>query len=268
MTIKLANNLVACESLTQEHLQMGQLLESLERSISLGELEEARAVMAQIEPAMNTHFACEEQVLFPAVSPYHPMVLMEMEHEELIALRTQFQDLLNQSKRGDADLSVIQTTGNQFISNMLDHIGREDAGIFPACERSLSDNEKASVITGMKSLREKACDAALPTPTPPVRSFEVFRINLQSAAEKPLFSERLLDNGVLEMKHLVIKAGESVPSHWALKQGTLVCLSGDSVFTANQEQVALKAGVSIVMSPQVLYGLEAHTDCHFLLLLI
>jgi quercetin dioxygenase-like cupin family protein len=244
MTIKLANNLVACESLTQEHLQMGQLLESLERSISLGELEEARAVMAQIEPAMNTHFACEEQVLFPAVSPYHPMVLMEMEHEELIALRTQFQDLLNQSKR------------------------REDAGIVPACERSLSDNEKASVITGMKSLREKACDAALPTPTPPVRSFEVFRINLQSAAEKPLFSERLLDNGVLEMKHLVIKAGESVPSHWALKQGTLVCLSGDSVFTANQEQVALKAGVSIVMSPQVLYGLEAHTDCHFLLLLI
>jgi len=268
MTIKLASALVACESLIQEHRQMEQRLESLERLLSLGELEQARSVMAQIEPEMNTHFSCEEQVLFPAVSPYHPMVLMEMEHEELMALRTQFQHLLNQSEIGDAELGVIQTTGNHFISNMMDHIGREDAGIFPACERSLSDSEKTSVIMGMKSLREKACDVGLPTPTPPVRSFEVFKINLQSPVEKPLFSERLLDNGTLEIKHLIIKAGESLPSHWSLKQGTLVCLSGDGIFRANQEQVDLRAGVSIVMSPQLLHNIQAHTDCHLLLLLM
>jgi len=225
MTIKLASNLVACESLIREHRQMEQRLESLESAISEGDLEQARSMMAQIELEMNTHFACEEQVLFPAVSPYHPMVLMEMEHEELRALQTQFQDLLNQSEIGNAELGVIQTTGNHFISNMLDHIGREDAGIFPACERSLSDSEKASVITGMQSLREKAGDVGLPTHTPSVRSFEVFKINLQNIAEKPLFSERLLDNGTLEIKHLIIKAGESLPSHWSLKQGILVCLS-------------------------------------------
>ena len=268
MTIKLASNLVACESLTQEHRQMEQQLESLERALSMGELEQARSMMARIEPEMNTHFACEEQVLFPAVSSYHPMVLMEMEHEELIILRTQFLDLLNQSEIGGAELGAIQTTGNHFISNMLDHIGREDAGIFPACEQSLSDSEKASVITEMKTLREKACNVGLPTPNPSVRSFEVFKINLQTPAEKPLFSERLLNKGIFEIKHLIIKAGESLPSHWSLKQGALVCLSGNGIFRVNQEQFDLKTGVSIVMSPKLLYSIQAHTDCHLLLLLI
>ena len=100
MSSTTASQLQVCESLIREHRQMETMLSQLEQSLSglshqgADPVNAMRAVMAQVVPEMNTHFACEEQVLFPAVSPYHPMVLMEVEHEELMALRQQLLDLL------------------------------------------------------------------------------------------------------------------------------------------------------------------------------
>jgi len=263
----LTSHLQACESLIQEHRQMEQWLDGLGKALSRGELEPVRVALAQIEPEMNTHFACEEQILFPAVSPYHPMVLMEVEHENLLALRAQLKERLKQTEEiGTEILSVIQEIGNRFISDMLDHIGREDAGIFPTCEQALSDDEKASVISGMERLRQAARHTPVSPPGPPVRTFKTLKVDLQSTIQRPVFSERLLDQDGLEIKHLVIGAGQSLPSHWSPQQITLVCLSGEGIFTANQQQIDLQSGVSIVLSPQLLHGIQAQSDCHLLLL--
>ena len=227
--------------------------------------------MAQIIPEMNTHFDCEEQVLFPAVSPYHPMVLMEVEHEELMALR---QDLLTILKESPTDapmdaetITRLQAVGTRFISDMLDHIGREDTGIFPTCERALSADEKQSVIDGMARLRAQAKQVPTPPISRPERSCEVLQVDLASPPTRAVFSERLLDTERLEAKHLVVQEGQSIPAHWSPKQGTLICLSGQGRFTANGLESELKPGTTVVMTPQLLHAVQAETDCHLLLLL-
>lgn len=162
MASKTTDNLEVCESLIREHRAMEVLLEQLEyglQNIACDSPASKKAVlttMLRIEPEMNTHFACEEQALFPGVSPYHPMGLMEVEHVELLALRDSLLALLRQQELSAADVSRVQEIGNQFISEMLDHIGREDAGIFPTCEQALSDDEKQVIIAEMDRIREEA----------------------------------------------------------------------------------------------------------------
>jgi len=273
MSSTTASQLQVCESLIREHRQMETMLSQLEQRLSdlsnsgPDPVDAVRAIMAQIVPEMNTHFACEEQVLFPAVSPYHPMVLMEVEHEELMALRQQLLDLLGQGTISPEDSNQLQTIGSRFISEMLDHIGREDGGVFPTCERALSDEEKQSVIEGMAELRAKAELKPTPAIIRPERSFESQQIDLSTPAQRAVFSERLVDTDGLEIKHLVIQAGKSIPEHWAPKQGTLICIQGQGFFQADNREVPLLPGVTIVMSPQLRHAVHADTDCHLLLIL-
>jgi len=267
------SQLEVCESLIREHRQMESMLAQLEQSLERLTLQEPERIemirdsMAQIVPEMNTHFACEEQVLFPAVSPYHPMVLMEVEHEELMALRQELLALLAKNILNSEDVSKLQTTGKQFINDMLDHIGREDGGIFPTCERALSDDEKQSVIEGMAELRAKATLVPTPAIQRSERSFETLQIDLTSPAQRTVFSERLVDIDGLEVKHLVIQAGQKLPAHWSPKQGTLICLQGQGLFQSNEQETRLSPGITLVMSAQLRYAIHADTDCHLLLIL-
>ena len=273
MSTYTTSQLQVCESLIREHRQMESVLAQLEQGLdnltpqTPGSVEAIRATMAQIVPEMNTHFAYEEQVLFPAVSPYHPMVLMEAEHEELMALRQELLDILAQNALTAEDTDTLQIRGKQFINEMLDHISREDSGIFPTCERALSLNEKQEVIEGMAQLRAKAKLAPTPVIQRPERTFEVLQIYLTSPAQRAVFSERLVDSNGLEVKHLVIQTGQSIPAHWSPKQGTLICLQGQGLFIANNQAIQLIPGATCVMSPQLTYSIQADTDCHLLLIL-
>lgn len=267
------SQLQACESLIREHRHMETLLDALNPSLnSLADghaetLTELQTQMRRIEAEMNTHFACEEKVLFPAVSPYHPMVLMEVEHEELIAQRDGLLALLDQATVSSEECAQIREIGQRFISEMLDHIGREDAGIFPTCERALSDAEKSEVITGMERIRREAAVQPTPSISRPERTFEVMQAQLDRIIERPIFSERLLDSPVLEIKHLILQGGQALPAHWSPKQITLICLKGEGIFTANQQDVPLQPGACITLAPQLSHGIQAQTDCHLLLLL-
>ncbi len=60
---------------------MENLLARLEDALNSGQPESIREALTRIGFEMDVHFACEEQALFPAVTPYHPMILMEAEHE-------------------------------------------------------------------------------------------------------------------------------------------------------------------------------------------
>jgi hemerythrin-like domain-containing protein len=152
------DSISVCESLIAEHRQMEKLLLALAQALKAEDSGSVRQVLARIKPEMDLHFACEEQALFLAVSPYHSMDLMEAEHEELMALRevilsTAGLTTVNSAVLDESAWLTIKTTGHRFIEEMLDHIGREDAGIFPACERALTEAEKQTVLGKMASLR-------------------------------------------------------------------------------------------------------------------
>ncbi len=271
------SQLAVCESLLQEHRQMETLLEDLTQALNNlnpetpNALEKAQEIMSRIKHELNTHFACEEEALFPGVSPYHPMVLMEVEHEELIALRDDLLTRLQHPSPTKAERSKIQTLGTTFINEMLDHIGREDAGIFPTCERALSNHEKETIMEKMDYIRAQAQITPTPSITRPERSFRVIEADLDSSPQRPIVSTHLLKptqletEDKLEVKHLIIQAGKALSPHWSPKQITLICLKGNGLFTANDQEIELKAGVSIIMTPQLRHAIHAQSDCHVVL---
>ena len=261
----------ACESLIIDHRKVETFLDAFTKALELlnldkGTINACKNCLDVIEAEMNTHFACEEQCLFPAVSRYHPMVLMEAEHEMLIELRQLLQGYLSTPNMTSDDIIKIQVTGNKFISDMLDHIAREEAGIFPVCEQSLSETEKQLVINAMGALRAKALSEPIGTITRPERSFIALRADLTTAATRPVFSEKLLDTESYQIKHLVIQAGESLPAHWSPKCVTIICLQGKGSCTANDETIAVTPGVCIEMTPQLEHAISAETDCHLLVI--
>lgn len=259
--------LQACDSLTVEHRQMEKLLEALEQALQNENISSVRSLMRWIEPEMNTHFACEELALFPAVSPYHPMVLMEVEHEELMALRDSILEIIQQESINAEDWRRLKESGDRFIQEMLDHIGREDAGIFPTCERALSDDEKKTVIAEMDRLRAEAKKKPIPPCPKPERTFQVLEVKLNEAPSRSIFSEKLLETDGKEIKHLTIRAGDTLPGHWSPKQITLICLQGTGLFKASGQEVPLEPGKIVLISPQLLHGVQAETNCHLLLIL-
>ncbi len=269
------SKLEACASLIREHREMEKMLEAFGQTLAglnpdaaaNNNLASVRAAMAEITPEMNTHFACEEQVLFRIVSPYHPMVLMEVEHEELMAMREGILELLDLDALNAEQITQLQEIGNRFISEMYDHIGREDVGIFPTCERALSDDEKRDVIDGMDEIRRQAKTEATPTPVPPEKTFEYHALDLTSAPQRAIMSQRLFENNGTEAKHITIRGGDALASHWSPKEGILICLQGEGVFTANEQEKPLTPGTVITMSPQLLHGITAKADCHLLLVL-
>lgn len=269
MTVQ-AKTLQVCESLIREHRRMEGLLEQLglyntDLNIQQPEtLQNFQNILGQIETDMNTHFACEEKVLFPAVSPYHSMVLMEVEHEELIALRDQ---LLKLDMETPDSVSRMQTLVRQFIEEMLDHIGREDAGIFPVCEKSLNDEEKRQVIAGMQKIRDAAQTIPTPSIDRPERTFASYQANLSMPISRDVFSQRLGAQDGLEIKEIMIQCGKSLTAHWSPKEITLICLKGNGIFSGQGQETALSVGTCLILQPQLLHRIDAHSDCVLLLLL-
>jgi hemerythrin-like domain-containing protein/quercetin dioxygenase-like cupin family protein len=265
------NKVTACASLIQEHRQMERLLDELGQALTglspAHHLNDLKTLMGKIEAEINTHFTCEEQALFPAVSPYHPMVLMEVEHEELITLRDNILDLLKAENPTQDGLTQLQEMGERFIQEMLDHIGREDNGIFPVCERALSDEEKETVITGMEAIRQKAKDIPTPSITRPKRTFRVYQAELSSQPKRDIMAHRLFEDTTIETKHLTLQAGKSLAAHWTPKKTILICLQGEGAFHANDQTESLIPGTLIVMSPQLRHAISAKTRCDLLLLL-
>jgi quercetin dioxygenase-like cupin family protein len=175
-----------------------------------------------------------------------------------------------QSSPSEDAIVVIRDLGGRFIQDMLDHIGREDAGIFPTCERSLSDDEKEAVIEKMAQIRQDALKTPTPSIQRPVRTLEVARMDLTQTSQRPLFSSRLLESDGLEVKHLIVQGGQSLASHWSPKALVLVCMKGEGVLMTPEQAIQetpLTPGTVVHMSPQLRHGVAAASDCHLLLLL-
>ncbi len=270
------STLQACESLIREHRATEVKLDSLEALLNGVDVNVTlppdtaaaiQEILAILHAELNTHFACEEQALFPAAEKYHPMVLMEVEHEQLLELRTQMEDLFAQAVQAVEAVAPLRETGLQFIEELRNHIVREDAGIFPTCERSLNDLEKAEVIAGMDRIRA----AAQVTPTPTIqrepRHFKTFQFQDGANYDRAVMVSQLGEEGPMKIKQMTIQAGESLPDHWSPKAVMVYCVSGSGVFKANHQEQPLMPGTGILITPQLNHAIEARTTCQLLLVM-
>lgn len=193
---EIESNRLACASLTDEHRKAEALLQVLESQLRSLQSEEKiasseRLAMVQdtldaLTQEMDVHFACEEQGLFPVLSRYHPMVLMEVEHEEIIAWRDRLNEQLQKAEDGDVSIESICRAGLRFIEELHNHIAREDVGIFPMAERDLSLQEKQAVIQSMETLRERGKTEIIPPIIREPKNYYRVELDLNSPIQRPI----------------------------------------------------------------------------------
>ncbi|MGE0199493.1 MAG: hemerythrin domain-containing protein [Candidatus Melainabacteria bacterium] len=273
MSLPVADScLQVCTSLTAEHLEMETLLQQFETSLNAGDptagsgWDTLAPLLHTIRNHMNVHFVCEEEALFPAVTPYHPMVLMEVEHEELMALR---EEMMSHFHARQATEFV--RTGRVFIEDLRNHIAREDAGIFPACERALSDTEKQQVVEAMDRIRANAVEVAGRGIRRPEKTWRSFTMDLTAGMDKPIHVLTMAEAPGLQIKHLRLRGGESLAAHWTPQRLVVVCVAGEVVFQvitpqAGDEETVLRPGAGVLLDPQLRHALRAREDSHLLLL--
>ncbi len=269
------SSLQACELLLKDHRRNEELLAELGRHLaeidaktpmSPGLRSRIKATLDEIHSDLNTHFACEEQVLFPALERVqHPMVLMEVEHEELMNLLHQLEKLFPATEGDSRSNPEFVKTAEKLTKELLEHIAREDGGIFPMAERDLADEDKQAVIDGMQAIRKKAEREPIPEISRKEPQFRVVRLDTDTMPERGLVVEKLFEDGNRQLKHMVLRAGEALKAHWAPRPVLLFAVTGRCVWEGSGRNVTLEPGQGVMMDARLNHALRAESDTHLLL---
>ena len=141
-------------TLVDDHIELCKLLQNLNGPM---DLEQIANVLQLVHAELKTHFVAEEQVLFPLIANYlggmdaGPVGIMMEEHRTIRALYTETINALEATFREAEQLAGKLTNLNQAL---LDHLGKEDTGIFLVASHRLSDEEKAKVVEELPRYRD------------------------------------------------------------------------------------------------------------------
>lgn len=266
---------VVTESLVREHRIMEGLLDRLDAGLA-GYLaapahndklwRDLQEVFSRIDMDINTHFICEEQALFPMVWVYRSMVLMEVEHDELFAMRDLMLNLFAAVQPTAQAREELSELVPRFTERLRAHIVEEDRGVFPYCERMLNAREKERVMERMEEIRAEARQSPLSAPVRPETWFRPIEPCGQPY-ERPVDVRLLAESTQLQVKEYRIRAGESLARHWTPTQVLLQCLSGEGTFRAKDQGVSLVPGTLLLLSPRLYFAVDAATDISLMLVM-
>jgi hemerythrin-like domain-containing protein/quercetin dioxygenase-like cupin family protein len=246
-----------CEWLLAEHRKTEALLQALREAVQgKPDFDRARALYDQLARELAMHYALEEKALFPVLSQYRPMILMEVEHEDLLEAQHRLQAALTAGAATD-----LQNACRTFAEKLEAHILEEERGVFPLADEVLEPEEKALVA---RKLKETAARLAMGDPPPLERTppqCRVVETTLFEPLEKPLAIELLSRAEQTEVQQIRIRAGQGLKPHWAAQYQQMFVLRGCLRFTGmNGLEQRLAPGTMVELSPRYPFSLEAQTD--------
>lgn len=264
-----------CELLIAEHRRVEDLLQRLEQLLRPGLAEpnlpesrllEANALYAAMAEDLQRHYAIEEKALFPVLSQYRTMILMEAEHDDLLGLQQAFAYQLalvsGETCQPEELLSLLQRF-DAFKTRLLAHIVEEERGIFPLANERLEPEEKMKVLRLTNALVDaedpSAYDLCRPEP-----GFTLKRANLSGQAQRPMEYETLFEREHHIIQTLRLQAGQKQAMHWAGQAQVMVVLLGELRFECLQAEglqtVSLGMGDTLTLDSRLLFSLSASTD--------
>ena len=265
-----------CELLIAEHRRAEGLLQRMEqllrpdrpdRALPESELSELQSLYATLAADLRRHYAIEEKALFPVLSQYRTMMLMEAEHDDLLDLQHSFAQRLDLLLSGqvllpDEEMSLVQRFDG-FKTRLLAHIVEEERGIFPLANQRLEPEEKMKFLRLTNELIE-AGDATHYDLMRPQPSFTLKRANLTSDAKRPMAYETLFEREHSTVQTLRLQAGQKQSLHWAGQTQVLVVFQGELRFeylqTEGVKVLSLGMGDALTVDSRLLFSLSAITD--------
>jgi|GEM_PF-5321914 len=265
-----------CELLIAEHRRVEDLLERLEQllrprladaDLSTSVLSEAQTLYRVLAADLHRHYAIEEKALFPVLSQYRTMMLMEAEHDDLLGLQHAFARqlerlILDETDQSDDRLNLFQQF-EVFKTRLLAHVLEEERGIFPLANERLEPEEKMKVLRLTNALVEvddpSAYDLFRPEP-----GFILKRANLSSHAQRPMEYETLFEREHHAIQTLRLQAGQKQAMHWSGQTQVMVVLLGELRFECLEAEgvktLALSMGDTLTIDSRLLFSLSAVTD--------
>lgn len=117
---------------------------------------ELRTLFAFFNGELRTHFAHEEESLFPVLSrsigPMSPVEVMLEEHRSLWRAIDALELALGRLEHGEAGAAdEVQRVARHIVWLLRSHIEKEDQMLFPMAERCLRQPEKQEVTSGIEA---------------------------------------------------------------------------------------------------------------------
>jgi hemerythrin-like domain-containing protein/quercetin dioxygenase-like cupin family protein len=229
-------------------------------------LKKAQEMAQKLLQEMNTHAACEDKALFPALSQHHALPILEVEHEEVLLQRAALvSGILNYSFPEDCS-DKLYKQAEEFFDLVERHMAKEEKAIFPLAEQSLPPAEKQQVLRKMEDIRATARVLPIQDAAFPGKRYHRFHFPLEEPVTEKIHTETLLEVGSLQFKTMGLKGGTSLSTHWSPKQVTVLLYSGEAEWSGPDMSITMKAGDAILMDPKLAHSLEAKTDCRLLLI--
>lgn len=262
------------KKLVADHVYMTQLMDKLILSLqdicehqASHSLSEARALAEELVQRMNVHAACEDQIIFPALSKYHPIPILEIEHEEVLLQRAALvTGILNYTFPEDCNEKLLNQAVD-FVDLVKRHFAKEEKVVFPLLEDSLSPMEKHQVIARMDDIVAKSRVIPVELSSHPSRMYVQFHFPMDEPVAHHLHTDSLLETPNFQLKVWELQAGTALATHWTPMKAVILLYAGKAQWIGPDSTVELSAGVGIYMDAKLAHSLKAHTDCRFLLML-
>lgn len=265
-----------CELLIAEHRRTEDLLQRLEvllRRIVLPQAGEAtnwlavRKAYQVLAKDLHRHFVLEEQALFAVLNQYRTMILMEVEHDDLLTLQNQFASRLagitEDGPLPEAETEALLASFEAFKERLCGHIREEERGVFPLAEEKLEPEEKRRVLRRYAELLDAPEPSALNL-VRPAPGFQITNTELFNGSDKPMAYQTLYEREHSSLQHVRIQAGQKQALHWAGQHQHVVVLSGQVVFETVQEAHTLVSGDAVTIDSRLVYAFSAVKDTQLL----
>jgi hemerythrin-like domain-containing protein len=266
-----------CELLIAEHRRAEALLGDLDAllrqmvasgNLTRPELPEIQGAYAVLAQALHRHYALEEKALFPMLSQYRTMMLMEVEHEDLLSLQDDFAKHLGRITQGEpeylAESPLLLSRFEAYKKRLFAHIVEEERGIFPLANQCLEPEEKLKVLRLTQALVE-ADDPRLYDLVRKTPSFILQKAKPPEPSYKPMDYQTLFEQDHNLVQTLRLQAGQKQARHWAGQTQFILVLSGELAFESDGVVHNLGAGDTLTLDSRLLFSLAAVTEVLLLL---
>lgn len=260
------------ELLIAEHRDTERLLTTIESNLlRLGEAQTGSSALWEAVSAdyqtladdLYRHFMLEERALFSLLSQYRSMMLMEVEHDDLLNLQQAFETSLKASVISTVPEPKLLPAFEAFKIRLQGHMLEEERGIFPLAEMWLEPEERLRALRVYQELRAsfEGQPVSLRRGIP---GFQIRETNLYQPAEKLLSYETLYEREHASVRHIRIKAGARQALHWAGQHQCMILVSGSVELETETGTTSIHEGQSITIDSRLYFALKANTDAHVL----
>lgn len=261
-----------CELLIAEHRRAEEVMERLgallHQMVATGDptrpaLPDIKAIYQTLAEDLQRHYALEEKALFPVLSQYRSMMLMEVEHEDLLVLQDAFAEHLMRVTQGEpeylTDSRQLLAKFQAYKDRLFAHILEEERGIFPLASDRLEPEEKLKVLRLINDLVEMN-DPKIYALTHPKPGFTMKKVKPSGAFRKPMEYETLFEREHNVVQTLRLQAGQQQALHWAGQTQFILVLSGELMFKTDGKTHILSPGDTLELDSRLLFALSALTE--------